>query len=411
MDIRKIGLTMLGVLATGVWAQQPITEAETNALAAIRAQRTDGLITVQPWVQLLDSNRLGVGWITSQPSDGAVEWTQSENGGEWRQAWFSEDGLRQANTAMQRAVIGGFDPAKPIRFRARSRAIESFKPYSVAFGQPTVSQDRSLPARSRPNGAVSFLVFNDIQNRAQLYPLLVEKAGMPVDFAVFNGDVLNDPQTESEVVDNLLMPMAWFAAKSIPCFFLRGNHETRGAFARRLKDYLILPGERYYAAMTFGSARVVFLDTGEDKPDTSKEYSGLVDFDPYIEAQTDWLRREIAGDAFQQATWRLVVMHMPPDWRMDEAKLWHGQRRVNERFAPLLDAGKVTAVISGHTHAPEVVEPCPDASRGFQWPVFIGGAPSLAKATVFRVDADATTLKITRFASDGTVGAERTWKK
>ncbi|HOC01215.1 MAG TPA: hypothetical protein PKM43_21000, partial [Verrucomicrobiota bacterium] len=158
MDIRRIVLMIWGLLATGVHAQQPVTEAETNALAAIRAQRTDGLIALQPWVQLLDSNRLGVGWITSQPSDGAVEWTQSENGDEWRQAWFSEDGLRQANTTAQRAVIDGFDPAKPIRFRARSRAIESFKPYSVAFGQPTVSLDRSLPALSRPNGAVSFLV-------------------------------------------------------------------------------------------------------------------------------------------------------------------------------------------------------------------------------------------------------------
>jgi len=411
MDIRRIALMMLGVLATGAWAQQPVTEAETNALAAIRAQRTDGLITVQPWVQLLDSNRVGVGWITSQPSDGAVEWTQSENGGEWRQAWFSEDGLRHANTTAQRAVIDGFDPARPIRFRARCRAIESFKPYSVAFGQPAVSQDRSLPALSRPNGAVSFLVFNDIHSRAQLYPLLAEKTGTPVDFAVFNGDVLSDPETEREVVDHLLMPMAWFAAKSVPCFFLRGNHETRGAFARRLKDYLILPDGRYYAAMTFGGARVVLLDTGEDKPDTSKEYSGLVDFDPYIEAQTAWLRREIAGEAFRQATWRLVVMHIPPDWRQDEAKLWHGQRRVNERFAPLLDAGKVTAVLSGHNHAPDVIEPCPAARRGFQWPVFIGGAPSLAHAPVFRVDADATTLKITRFAGDGTVGAERTWKK
>ncbi|HRZ37736.1 MAG TPA: metallophosphoesterase [Candidatus Paceibacterota bacterium] len=411
MDIRRIVLMIWGLLATGVHAQQPVTEAETNALAAIRAQRTDGLIALQPWVQLLDSNRLGVGWITSQPSDGAVEWTQSENGDEWRQAWFSEDGLRQANTTAQRAVIDGFDPAKPIRFRARSRAIESFKPYSVAFGQPTVSLDRSLPALSRPNGAVSFLVFNDIHNRAQSYPLLVEKAGPPVDFAVFNGDVLNDPQTESEVVDHLLTPMAWFAAKSIPCFFLRGNHETRGAFARRLKDYLILPGGRYYAAMTFGAARVVLLDTGEDKPDASEEYSGLVDFDPYIEAETAWLRREIAGEDFRQATWRLVVMHIPPDWRKEEAKLWHGQRRVNQRFAPLFDAGKVTAVLSGHTHVPDVIEPCPDASRGFQWPVFIGGAPSLARATVFRVDADATTLKITRFAVDGTVGAERTWKK
>jgi len=53
----------------------------------------------------------------------------------------------------------------------------------------------------------------------------------------------------------------------------------------------------------------------------------------YIEEQLAWLRREIAGEAFQQATWRLVVMHIPPDWRKEESMLWHGERRVRERFA------------------------------------------------------------------------------
>ncbi|HRZ37249.1 MAG TPA: metallophosphoesterase [Candidatus Paceibacterota bacterium] len=82
------------------------------------------------------------------------------------------------------------------------------------------------------------MVFNDVHNRVPLYPLLTGRAGSSIDFAVFNGDVLNDPQTERELTDHLLVPMAWFASRSIPCFFLRGNHETRGAFARRLKDYV-----------------------------------------------------------------------------------------------------------------------------------------------------------------------------
>lgn len=400
-----------GLLGAVAWAQQSMTEAETNALAAIWAQRTDGLIAIQPWMQLVGTGKLGVGWLTSGAADGVVEWTQSEAGDEWRQAWFSEDGLRQANSLVQRAVIDGYDPAKPIRFRARSRAITSFKPYSVTFGETVVSQERRFPALTRPHSAVSFIVFNDTHNRVPLYPLLTEKAGVPVDFAVFNGDVLEDPQTERELTDSLLLPMAWFASKSIPCFFLRGNHETRGAFARRMKDYLILPAGRYYAAMTFGATRVLFLDTGEDKPDTNKEYSGLVDFEPYLEEELAWLRREIAGEAFQQAAWRLVVMHIPPDWRSEEANLGRGERRVRERFAPLFDAGRITAVISGHNHFADVIEPCPDASRGFQWPVFIGGASSLTNATVIRVDSDAAALKITRFASDATVGAERTWKK
>lgn len=410
LRVRTTVLCCSGLLAAAAGAQLPTPEAQTNALAAIRAQRADGLIAVQPWAQLLGPDRLGIGWLTSDPAGGVVEWTQSEIGDDWRDAWFSADGLRQANGTMQRAVIAGFDPAKPLRFRARSRAITSFKPYKVEFGPPVISAERRLPALTRPGGAVSFLVFNDTHSRVGLYPLLTEKGGPPVDFAVFNGDVLQDPQTEQEVTDYLLSPMAWFASKSMPCFFLRGNHETRGAFARRLKDYLLLPDGRYYAAMTFGVTRVLFLDTGEDKPDSSPEYSGLVDFEPYLEEELVWLRGEIASEAFRQATWRVVVMHIPPDWRPDPAKLWHGARRVRERFAPLFDQGRVTAVISGHNHRPELIEPCPDPGRGFQWPVFIGGAPALTNATVIRVEADASSLKITRFASDGTIGAERTWR-
>lgn len=414
----KLGRVVWGsmCLASGlVWAQPaPVSEVERTAQVDVQAERTTGLIAVQPWVQLMGAGRLGVGWLTAQAADGVVEWTQpsdAAHGEVWRQAWLSEDGLRQANGTAQRAVIEGYDPSKPIRFRAKSRPITSFKPYKVMFGEPETSHQRCLPALTRPAGAASFIVFNDVHNRYQNYPLLTSKAGTTPDFAVFNGDVVQDPQSEEELTERLLAPMAWFASRSIPCFFLRGNHETRGAFARHLKAYLTLPDNRYYTAMTFGATRVLFLDSGEDKPDTSAEYSGLVDFEPYIAHESAWLKSEIACDAFRQATWRIVVIHIPPDWRKETSKLWHGERRVRERFVPLFDEGKITAVISGHNHKAELIEPCPDKGRGFQWPVFIGGAPTLANATVIRVDADEKALKITCFQSDGAIGAEKTWNK
>lgn len=418
-SILRLALALLtsgapGGAASGGAAQKEMSEVERHALAEIKAQRATGLIAVQPWAQLMGGDRLGVGWMTASAADGVVEWTQSTEPGaneEWREAWYAEDGLKQANGTSQRAIISGYDPAKPIRFRARSRPITVFKPYKITFGEAVVSETRSLPALTRPAGAVSFVVFNDIHSRVQLYPPLVAKAGGPIDFAVLNGDVLQDPQSEQEIVDHLLLPMAWFTSRAIPCFFLRGNHETRGAAARLLKGYLPMPENRFYAAMTFGAARVVLLDCGEDKPDTSSEYSGLVDFEPYMEQQLAWLKREIAGPAFQQATWRLVVIHIPPDWRTPEEKIWHGARRVRERFAPLFDEGRVTAVISGHTHRAERVEPCPDPARGFRWPVFIGGAHPLERATVIRVDAADAALAIRCIRSDGTVLAEQSWKK
>lgn len=393
---------------------RPMDAAESNAWAEVQAQQGGGLFAVQPWAQMMGGGRLGVGWVTSRPADGVVEWTQDEAGdarSQWRRAWYAEDGLKQANGTTQRAVIEEYDPAKPIRFRAVSRPIELFKPYQVVFGAAETSAVRRLPAQTHPDGAVSFVVFNDVHNRVQNYPLLLSKAGAGLDFAVFNGDVLQDPQSEQEAAERLLAPMAWFCARAMPCFFLRGNHETRGAFARSLKGCLCLPEGRYYAALTLGAARVVFLDCGEDKPDGNKEYSGLVDFDPYMEAELAWLKSEVGSDAFSAAAWRLVVVHIPPDWRTEEGRLWHGERRMRERFAPLFDAGRVTAVLAGHNHKAELVEPCPDAARGFRWPVFIGGAPALAEATAIRVDATPQTLKVSCVKSDGSVFAEKRWSR
>ena len=411
---RRCVCLLVAAVALGPFAgaQPPMSGAESNAWQEVWAQRTDGVVEVQPWAQLLGADRLGVGWVTDRPADGTVEWTQDaldDASAVWRQAWFSQDGLRQANGLFQRAVIGGYDPAKPIRFRARSRPIQSFKPYQVTFGEAAVSQTRSLPALARPGGAVSFVVFNDVHNRVQNYPILLARAGTPVDFAVFNGDVLQDPQSGREVAERLLLPMAWFTSRSIPCFFLRGNHETRGAYARVLKDALVLPENRYYAALTFGAARVVFLDCGEDKDDAHKEYSGLIDFDAYIEEEAAWLKQEIASDAFKRAVWRIAVIHIPPDWRAKPDATPRGEQRVREQFAPLFDEGRVTAVISGHTHKSELIEPGPDPAKGFQWPVFIGGGPSIAEATVIRVDADAQALKIACIRSDGSVAAEKAW--
>jgi hypothetical protein len=162
--------------------------------------------------------------------------------------------------------------------------------------------------------------------------------------------------------------------------------------------------------MTLGATRLLFLDSGEDKPDENKEYSGLVEFQPYIEQQIRWLEEEIASVEFKSARWRVVVVHMPPHWNKEEERLRFYDKHMREQFAPLFDRGGVTAVISGHTHRMELVEPCPDKARGFQWPVFIGGAPKLEDAAVIRVDADNSTLYIRGYRADGSIFAEKSWK-
>ena len=120
---------------------------------------------------------------------------------------------------------------------------------------------------------------------------------------------------------------------------------------------------------------------------------------------------ELRSEDCRRAAWRVAVVHSPPDWREDEAKLWHGERRMRERFAPLFDEGQVHVVISGHNHKAELIEPCPGARLGFRWPVFVGAAHPLANATVIRVDATPAALKVACVRSDDSVAAEKTWSK
>ncbi len=407
---------VLALAPTSARAQgKPTTAAaEEAARAEVLALKGDGLIAVPPWVEILAGDSMGVGWMTAEPADGHVEWTQKPGeaaDSDWRRSTASKHGLVQANSTIQKAVLKGYDPTKPLRLRAVSRPIVKFQPYKVEYGEPVKSVEVEIRPLRRGDGSASFVVLNDVHDHIQFYPLLTPLPGSDFDFAVLAGDIVTDPMTEKQVVESLLLPMAWLASRGIPCFFLRGNHETRGAMARRLHEYLVLPFDRYYAAMTFGPMRLLLLDTGEDKPDSSVEYSGLVDFDAYMEDQRDWLAAEITSDAHEAATWHVAVQHIPPDYRTPPEKKWYGPTRIETLFGPLYDAGKLDLIVAAHNHRAAVVPPNPDPSRGAQYYVFIGDAHPLAKATIQRVDATPKTLRVRRFQSDGTVGAEHSWTR
>ncbi len=109
----------------------------------------------------------------------------------------------------------------------------------------------------------------------------------------FNGDILGHIEDEPQIIDHVLKPCSDLFAKEIPFIYVRGNHEARGKFARMLPNYLSTPKGSYYYAFDHGPVHFIVMDSGEDKDDTSVEYSGLADFDRYREEQRVWLRKEI----------------------------------------------------------------------------------------------------------------------
>ena len=392
-----------------VWSEGPAlpaTPEESEAREMVESMWSMGLLDVRPWVQPVDTDAIGIAWMTSAPATGMVEWTQEEGeDATWRRAGYSEDGLRSVDDTMQRAVIRGYDQTKPLLFRLCSRPLVAFQRSNIEIGDEVRSEIYRIKPVSTPRGKVSIAVFNDTHNRPQNVPILLDAAGEGIDLAIFNGDIIANPMNVTETITDLLLPMAWMTSQSIPVLYLRGNHESMGRYARHLKQHLCLQKNRYYGAMNIGAARIIYLDSGTFGPDND-----IFGYQDLIDEECEWLAGEVASEAYRSATWRIVILHAPPDWRhAGEAWGLDCNRQATNRFAPLLDVCPPHAVIAGHTHEAELLPPSPDPSIGFQFPVFIGGGPDLTRATAIRIDVDADSLAIAILAPDGTPIASRRW--
>ncbi|HYH01106.1 MAG TPA: metallophosphoesterase [Terriglobales bacterium] len=250
-----------------------------------------------------------------------------------------------------------------------------------------------MPAADRTE--VSFVAFNDIHGRFGILSQMLAAAKRPADFVVFNGDMLSYLDDEVQVLALLKAGSEAFAG-SKPLVYVRGNHETRGSYARLLRNYLALPGDRYYYSFDCGPVHVTVLDTGEDKVDSHWAYSGLADFDRYRSEQAEWLRHEIKSPAFLKAKYRVVLAHMPfPEASGTEE--YHGMADANAKFGPLLRAAGVDLLISAHEHKWAIMKP---VEGKHDYAIVRGGGPE--QPTLIHVAADSKTLSVQVLLQDGT---------
>ena len=63
---------------------------------------------------------------------------------------------------------------------------------------------------------------------------------------------------------------------SKPLIFARGNHDTRGSFAREIERYVPIEEGRFYYTRDVGPVHLLIIDTGEDKPDSTQVYARLI---------------------------------------------------------------------------------------------------------------------------------------
>jgi predicted phosphodiesterase len=273
-----------------------------------------------------------------------------------------------------------------------SREIIQFGAYKVIYGATVASPEYGFTTLDARELATAFVVVNDRhENVAPLAASLASVEWTNVDLVFLNGDMVNSVKGEEQLHGCLVDPCVASFATRIPLVYVRGNHDTRGSFARRLLDYFPTDSGRYYYTLRQGPVMFLVLDGGEDKADHSSEYSGLVDFEPYLRREVEWLARQIEKPAFRETPFRVCLMHIPPSLKSD-AKFIR-PRWLHDHVVPLLNRGKVDLLICGHTHQYAVH---PAGHNGLDFPIVIGGAE-----TVIRCDATANQIRVTGTGSSG----------
>ena len=311
-------------------------------------------ITHGPYLQNLSENEVTVVWTTDKPCKSWVEFSKKEDGKNFysqlpRKAYASQDGLCCVDT-LHRVTVTGLEKNTTYFYRVLSQEVKELLPYRPVLGN-IVSTDiwekpltfTTLDGRQE---TLSIVMINDIHGKNDLQKKLLEMAPpQNVDMVVFCGDMCNYINKQSDIFTGFLDTSVGLFASRKPFVYVRGNHETRGAYARNFFRYLAGPEGKFYYAFTYGPIRFVVLDSGEDKPDTDVEYSGLVDFDNYILEQKEWLARELESPEFRAASFRVVLSHIPFG-----KGSWYGSERLRKQLLPLLEGARIDLMLSGHNH-------------------------------------------------------------
>lgn len=341
-----------------------------------------------PWLQAVTENEFVVVWTTNvdaavwvelAPDDGSHFYAKT------RPRFFESKHGRRLTGQLHRVKISGLQPGTKYRYRIYQQAVlldqgNKRMVFGDSYGTDVLrSEPYSVTTLNEAKESINISMVNDIHGDDSLFRKLMGNIqSEQTDFIVFNGDMLTQIESEKQLVDGYLQSTSELFASDVPLFALRGNHELRGKFAHRFFDYFPSPNGKAYYAFRHGPAYFIFLDSGEDKPDSDVRYYGLSVFDDFREEQAQWLEQVLSSDEFKSAPVKIVFMHMPPAQRA-----WHGMMEVKRLFMPLLNEADVDLMLSGHIHKHSFI---PSGEIGNSFPVLINSNDWRTDLTINRAE-------------------------
>lgn len=220
------------------------------------------------------------------------------------------------------------------------------------IGSKRIIEDLSYGGRSGKNIVSDYYTFNIPTGSEQTYLTVSDwhsmnkKAFDAIDYVgdyngiVLFGDASLGLMFEDEIKEYIVEFGGELSKGSMPVIFMRRNHETRGAEASRLSEYLGM--DSYYYTTSYGNFNFIALDSGEDKEDTHPEYGEMVNYSQYRQEMVEWLETLPKSDKKTIAFVHSKDICIEPE--------------LNERVYAQLERLGVNQIISGHTHVCEFME-------------------------------------------------------
>ncbi len=126
-----------------------------------------------------------------------------------------------------------------------------------------------------------------------------------LDLLILGGDNGNTADDEESVL-TMAKISAIVAKGEIPVIYMRGNHDTRGAYAEFLSEYVGTDCGKTYFTVKLGRVQGMILDAGEDKLDTHEAYGDIADYTAFRKEQLDFIKNTTLDGEIN-----LVLCHVP----------------------------------------------------------------------------------------------------
>lgn len=345
---------------------------------------TRPVITHGPYIIAPTETSATITWSTDTPCHSKVLYGIGEPDTE---AINQKDGMLPVGV-FHTVHITGLKPGQTYKFRAVSTRVVKLKGYWPDKGLSIMSPVSAFTTFDRSRPSATFYAITDThEDTARIGALMKLADWKTADFLIHLGDVVNTAENEDQIFAKFLDPVAQGIGATTPLLYARGNHETRGPFAREFRSYVPIEEGRLYYARDIGPVHAVVVDTGEDKPDNTNVYSQLNAFVPYRERELEWLEAHTReSKRLADAPFRILMLHQPR---------WGYVGKDTDRWTDWANRSGFDLAIGGHQHRFSVIAP---GKHGNHFPILVLGQDQLAK-----VEATATEMKVSVRAKDGSL--------